>query len=112
MSEGWDTVSMAESYTILTLARTLAVHSRRSLGGEENTSMQLRKPHWILALVTAAGLIAADSDAAKVMMEAARKKEVVDGDLNGAIREYSAIVAKYKNDRPAVAMALVHMAEC
>jgi Tol biopolymer transport system component len=74
--------------------------------------MQLRKPHWILALVTAAGLIAADSDAAKVMMEAARKKEVVDGDLNGAIREYSAIVAKYKNDRPAVAMALVHMAEC
>jgi Tol biopolymer transport system component len=66
----------------------------------------------MLALVTAAALMAADSEPARVMMEAARKKEVVDGDLHGAIKQYSAIVAKFKNDRAVAAMALVRMAEC
>src|SRR5690348_16859708 len=75
--------------------------------------MKFRSKQWLLALVAAAGLIAADrSDPAKVMMEAARKKEVVDGDLNGAIQEYGAIAVKYKADRPVAAMALFHMAEC
>ncbi|MBI4902761.1 MAG: PD40 domain-containing protein [Acidobacteria bacterium] len=67
---------------------------------------------WILILMTATGMAAADSaQPAKVMMEAARKKEVVDGDLKGAIRLYGDIAAKYKNDRPVAAMALVRMAE-
>jgi Tol biopolymer transport system component len=76
--------------------------------------MQLRTTFWILAFTTAAGLIAADSvDSPKIMLEAAHKKELVDGDLNGAIKQYAAIVAKYaKTDRAASAMALVHMAEC
>src|SRR5205823_5081100 len=66
-----------------------------------NTSMQLRTRYWILTVVTAAGLTAADSaEPAKVMMEAARKKEVVDGDLSAAIKQYGAIAARYaKSDR-------------
>ena len=76
--------------------------------------MQLRTRYWILTVVTAAGLTAADSaEPAKVMMEAARKKEVVDGDLSAAIKQYGAIAARYaKSDRAVSAMALVRMAEC
>ncbi len=73
--------------------------------------MRVRRACFLVALIAAA-LVAAESEPAKVMMEAARKKEVVDGDLNGAIRQYSAIVAKFKNDRAVTAMALVRMAEC
>ena len=75
--------------------------------------MQLRTGYWMLAFVTVAGLIAADgADSANVMMEAAHKKEVVDGDLNGAIKQYRAILAKYAANRAVSAMALVQMAEC
>ena len=55
---------------------------------------------------------APSDDTANVLMQAAMKKELVDGDLNGAIKQYAEIVAKYKNDRAVTAMALVHMAEC
>src|SRR5258708_36996326 len=48
----------------------------------------------------------------EVSLQAAVQTETVDGDLNGAIKQYAAIVAKYKNDRAVTAMALVHMAEC
>lgn len=45
------------------------------------------------------------------MMEAARKTAVVDGDLNGAIKQYKAIVETYaKTDRATAATALVRMA--
>src|SRR6478672_9727255 len=75
--------------------------------------MQLSTGHLMLAFVAVAGLIAADStDPANVMMEAAHKKEVVDGDLNGAIRQYRVILAKYAGNRAVSATALVHMAEC
>ena len=44
--------------------------------------------------------VSAQSGPAETMLEAARKKEVVDGDLNGAIKEYQEIVARYqKTDR-------------
>ncbi len=48
----------------------------------------------------------------EVSLQAAIQTETIDGDLNGAIKQYAAIVAKYKNDRAVTAMALVHMAEC
>src|SRR6266568_2340337 len=48
----------------------------------------------------------------EVSLQAAIQTETVDGDLNGAIKQFAAIVAKYKNDRAVTAMALVHMAEC
>ncbi|HEY5551439.1 MAG TPA: hypothetical protein VIK52_06110, partial [Opitutaceae bacterium] len=44
-------------------------------------------------------------------MEAAKKKEVIDGDLPAAIKQYKEIVAKYPKERAVVADALVHMAE-
>ena len=45
----------------------------------------------ILALLAAITINAAQkSDPAKVMFEAAKKKEVVDGDLNAAIQQYKA----------------------
>ena len=47
-----------------------------------------------------------------VDLQAAIRTETVDGDLNGAIGQYSAIVAKYKTDRVVMATALVHLAEC
>jgi Tol biopolymer transport system component len=45
-------------------------------------------------------------------LQAAIRTETVDGDLNGAIKQYSAIVSKYTADRAITATALVHMAEC
>ena len=65
----------------------------------------------LVLLATITLLAAAQSDPAKVMMEAAKKKEVVDGDINGAIQEYKAIVAKFPNQRAVVADALIRMAE-
>src|SRR6185436_8257964 len=67
----------------------------------------------ILALLVAITIGAAQkNDSAKVMLEAAKKKELVDGDLNSAIQQYKVIVDKFKNDRSIAADALVHMAEC
>jgi Tetratricopeptide repeat len=68
-----------------------------------------------LALVVVAAVAfvsAAQSEGARTLMEAARKKEVVDGDLKGAIQQYQAVVDKYKSERAVVADALVRMAEC
>src|SRR5262245_20120505 len=67
----------------------------------------------IVALVATLALNAAQtSDTAKLMFEAARKKEVVDGDLNAAIAHYKAIVSKFKGERSVVADALIRTAEC
>jgi Tol biopolymer transport system component len=50
---------------------------------------------------------------AAAQMQAAVNKQTVEGDLNGAIKQYAAIIAKYgKTDRSVAASALVHMAEC
>lgn len=51
--------------------------------------------------------------AAQSMLEAAKQKETLEGDLAGAIRQYQAIVERYsKTDRGVAAQALVHMAGC
>ena len=75
--------------------------------------MKLRTPLLaVLALLVAITIQAAQqTNSAKVMFEAAKKKEVVDGDLNGAIQQYKEIVSKFKNDRAIVADALIRMAE-
>lgn len=63
----------------------------------------------VVALTLAAG---AQSRPAQTLLEAARKMGVVDGNLNGAIKQYQAIVDTYgKTDRAAAATALVRMAE-
>src|ERR1700688_1739080 len=47
-----------------------------------------------------------------VDLQAAIRKESIDGDLNSAIKMYKAIAAKYKSDRAVTAQALVQMAGC
>jgi Tol biopolymer transport system component len=72
---------------------------------------------WIVFAIIAAALApaaqSANKDDAERLLKAARNTETVDGDLNGAIRQYQAIVAKYaKTDRAVTSMALVREAEC
>ena len=51
-------------------------------------------------------------DRAEVLLQAAIKQELVDGDLEGAIRQYQALVSTYgKTNRPVAAQALLGMAE-
>lgn len=63
-------------------------------------------------LLLAAGLAAQKTGSAQALLRAATDKAVVDGDLNGAIKQYQTIVDQFKTDRAVVATALVHMAEC
>ena len=66
-----------------------------------------------LVLAAALTLLAADKpDPARVMFEAAKKKEIIDGDLKAAIEQYKTVVSKYAGQRAIVADALIHMAEC
>jgi Tol biopolymer transport system component len=66
-----------------------------------------------LAMVVAAAPIAAQKpQAAETLMQTANKKEVVDGDLAGAIEIYKKAVAAAKGNRVLAATALEHMAEC
>ncbi len=75
--------------------------------------MKFRFTLSILALVAVAvTFAAAQIDTARTMLEAARKTEVVDGDLKGAIEQYKKIVASAGTNRPLAAQALVRMAEC
>jgi Tol biopolymer transport system component len=80
--------------------------------------MEITRMHRRVAQITlAALLLAAAAGLAQqrrqpdIDLQAAIRKETVEGDLNGAIKQYAAIVAKYKSDRSVVAMALVHMAD-
>jgi lipopolysaccharide biosynthesis regulator YciM len=63
-------------------------------------------------LLLAPALAAQKTDSAQALLRAATDKAVVDGDLNGAIKQYQTIVDTFKTDRAVVATALVRMAEC
>ena len=65
----------------------------------------------LLAILLTTPVHAQRSSPAEILMESARQKETVEGDLKGAIRQYEEIVKKYAADRPTVAKALVRMAE-
>ena len=54
---------------------------------------------WIPALLAVAPLVAQKPEAAETLMQAAIKKEVVDGDLNGAIAAYKKTLAAAKGNR-------------
>jgi Tol biopolymer transport system component len=78
----------------------------------EITRMHSRTAQFTLAallLAAAAGL--AQHRQRDIELQAAIRTETVEGDLNGAIKQYAAVVAKYTSDRAIVAMALVHMAD-
>jgi signal transduction histidine kinase/Tol biopolymer transport system component len=49
---------------------------------------------------------------AEVALQAAMKKEAVDGDLKSAIDQYKKIISTYKDNRAVVAKALVRMGAC
>jgi Tol biopolymer transport system component len=75
----------------------------------------IRRCFAVLVVVLGAATIdlvrAQTSDSAAVMLEAARQKETLDGDLRGAIKQYEAIVSTYgQTNRGAAAQALLRMA--
>ena len=79
--------------------------------------MKSRFTYLLLALVAAVAVVAAVSaaeqnDAARTLLEAARKAEVVDGDLNAAIQQYKNIADRFKTDHAIAATALLRMAQC
>ena len=64
----------------------------------------------IITLLAAGAQTRSDADH---LLKAAQNAELVDGNLNAAIKQYGAIVSKFaKNDRGIAAMALVRMADC
>jgi len=67
----------------------------------------------LIALIAVTSLRASgQSQSAETMLEGARRLEVVDGDLKGAIKRYQAVVDRFsRTDRSAAARALLLMAE-
>ncbi|MCH7825134.1 MAG: PD40 domain-containing protein [Acidobacteria bacterium] len=55
---------------------------------------------------------AQSSDQAGVMLQAAIQTELVDGDLGEAIELYNDILARFGNERPVAAKALLHLGRC
>jgi Tol biopolymer transport system component len=106
---------MAELHRILTIARTGAGQSNRSLDVREEIGM---KPSTLLLFVVALGVALSPGYApgqskdtrAEVALQAAIKKEAVDGDLKGAIEQYRKLAQG--RDRAVAAKALVRMGEC
>ena len=79
--------------------------------------MKSRFTYLLLAIVATVAVVAAVSaaeqnDAARTLLEAARKAEVVDGDLNAAIQQYKNIADRFKTDHAIAATALLRMAQC
>jgi len=67
----------------------------------------------VVSVVLLAGVVTAQQKRQQdIDLQAAIRTETVDGDLNGAIKQYGAIASKYKADRTVAATALIHMAEC
>ena len=69
----------------------------------------------VAVVVVFAFLVAASAQQKRqqdVDLQSAIRMETVDGDLTGAIKQYAAIVSKYKSDRAVSATALLRMAEC
>lgn len=67
---------------------------------------------WAAALLISGALTGQKPEAAESILQTAIKKDVVDGNLIGAIEGYRKAFTAAKADRPLAAKALVHMAEC
>jgi Tol biopolymer transport system component len=65
-----------------------------------------------VAVCLAVPLAAQKPDPAQTALKAAIDKEMVDGDLKGAIALYEKTVAEARGDRATAAKALIRMAEC
>jgi hypothetical protein len=99
MSAAWGTVSMANG----------AVQSLR-----KSDNLGTRTRHWSLTLQVVMLLAATSRSFAlspEAKLEAAVHREVVLGDLKGAIEQYTAVLQETKS-RPVSARALLRMGEC
>jgi hypothetical protein len=67
---------------------------------------------WILVFLAAALVAGQKPNQADVQLKAAMNKELVDGDLKGAIELYQKIIATSGGNRNIVAQALVQMGQC
>ncbi len=79
--------------------------------------MRIRRIGLIPAVVLLAFLAALlatgqRNDQAEVQLKAAMHKELVDGDLKGAIEQYQQIIKNFGANRPVTARALVQMGQC
>jgi uncharacterized protein (DUF1800 family) len=73
---------------------------------------------WLAILVLLGGVIAAPrvdaqrADKATTLLESAKQAELVDGNLDAAIKLYLQIITTYPADRPAAAAALLGLGHC
>ncbi|MBI4908175.1 MAG: PD40 domain-containing protein [Acidobacteria bacterium] len=65
-----------------------------------------------MALLLTVPLAAQQAEAAETLLQTAIKKEVVDGNLAGAIEGYQKALAAAKGNRPVTAKTLLRLAEC
>src|SRR5262245_3234771 len=49
---------------------------------------------------------------AEILLQRGMKKELVDGDLNGAIEQYKQVLTSYGGNRSIAAKALLHLGQC
>src|SRR5215469_15707665 len=66
----------------------------------------------LLVLLSASFAIAQKDDQGEVLMQAARQKVLVEGQLEDAIPIYKRVVQEYASNRALAADALVHMGQC
>jgi len=66
----------------------------------------------IAALLAITPLQAQKPEAAETLLQSSIKKEIVDGNLTGAIDGYKKALAAAKDNRAVAAQALLHMADC
>jgi Tol biopolymer transport system component len=67
---------------------------------------------WLLAVLAGVLVAGQKADQAEVQLKAAMHKELVDGDLKGAIELYQKVIAGFGGNRTVVARALVQMGQC
>jgi Tol biopolymer transport system component len=79
----------------------------------EDMNMRMRLIAVFILCVAGATLgVHGQTETASMLLEAARRLEVVEGDIPGAIRRYQAVVDRFaQTDRAAAALALLRMAE-
>ena len=66
----------------------------------------------LVGMLATSSAIAQKDDQGEVMLQAAKQKQFVDGDLEKAIQLYKNIVANYSGKRPLAAKALLEMGQC
>jgi uncharacterized protein (DUF1800 family) len=67
----------------------------------------------VLAIVAATALVGAQSGGrAALMLETGIQKELVDGDLTGAIAVFNTILSRFADERAVAGQALWHLAQC